>query len=177
MAGEVDEVNEVAEVDEIDPGTRIFIDANIFLYVIFSHWRYAEPCGNLLKDVNSGNLSAVSSIIVLSEVFHRVMIAEVVERRCLDPRRAVKYLKENPDEVKNLCAARSSVEKIGEIANLKIAQVGVEIMRLSLDFSRRYGLLSNDAIHLATMKNAGITNLASNDRDFERVEWLRLWKP
>lgn len=105
------------------------------------------------------------------------MIAKMVEKRCLDPRRAVKYLKENPDEVKNLSAARSSVEKIGEIANLKIAGVGVDIMRMSLDLSRRYGLPSNDAIHLATMKNEGITTLASNDRDFERVEWLRLWKP
>lgn len=39
--GEVGEVDEVDEIDDIDPGTRLFIDANIFLYVIFGHWRYA----------------------------------------------------------------------------------------------------------------------------------------
>ncbi len=40
-----------------------------------------------------------------------------------------------------------------------------------------YGLLSNDAIHLATMKKHGITSIATNDRDFERVEWLNIRKP
>lgn len=163
--------------DDIDEGSAIFIDANIFLYVIFDHWRYAEPCGNLLKDVNSGKRSAVSSIVVLGEVFHRVMVAEVVEKQNQNPRQAVRYLKENPEEVKNLSAAPSAIEKIPEIENLKIARAGVEIMRLSLDFSKRYGLLSSDAIHLATMQEEEITALASNDSDFERVEWLTLWKP
>lgn len=162
---------------EIDPGSSIFIDANIFLYKIFDHWRYAERCGALLKDVNSGKISAASSIIVLNEVFHRVMIAEVVEKQGLNPRHAVSYLKENPDEIRNLSAARSAIEEIEQIENLKIEEVGIDIMIQSLDCSRRYCLLSSDAIHLATMQKVGITALASNDRDFERVEWLGLWKP
>ena len=31
--------------------------------------------------------------------------------------------------------------------------------------------------HVATMKRQGITNIATNDPDFERVEWLKVWKP
>ena len=101
----------------------------------------------------------------------------MVEKQNQNPKQAVRYLKENPEEVKNLSAAPSAIEKILEIENLKIARAGVEIMRLSLDFSKRYGLLSSDAIHLATMQEEEITALASNDSDFERVEWLTLWKP
>jgi predicted nucleic acid-binding protein len=40
-----------------------------------------------------------------------------------------------------------------------------------------YNLLPNDAIHLATVRRYGITNIATNDRDFERVDWLNVWKP
>ncbi|MCK4736385.1 MAG: PIN domain-containing protein [Methanophagales archaeon] len=40
-----------------------------------------------------------------------------------------------------------------------------------------YRLMSNDAIHVATMKQHGITNIATNDPDFERVEWIKVWKP
>ncbi len=38
-------------------------------------------------------------------------------------------------------------------------------------------LLPNDAIHVATMKRHGITSIATNDPDFERVGWLKVWKP
>jgi len=40
-----------------------------------------------------------------------------------------------------------------------------------------HALLTNDAFHVATMKGQGITNIATNDPDFERVEWLKVWKP
>ena len=40
-----------------------------------------------------------------------------------------------------------------------------------------HALLTNDAFHVATMKRYGITNIATNDPDVERVEWLKVWKP
>jgi predicted nucleic acid-binding protein len=33
------------------------------------------------------------------------------------------------------------------------------------------------AIHAATMKIEGLNVLATNDRDFESVDWLQLWRP
>jgi predicted nucleic acid-binding protein len=105
------------------------------------------------------------------------MLAEVTERHNLDPRHAIRYLKDNPEEIKEFSAARSAIETIGQIENLKIVGLGENLMGLSLEFSRKYGLLSNDALHLATMKQDGIVTLASNDRDFERVEWVKLWRP
>ena len=34
-----------------------------------------------------------------------------------------------------------------------------------------------DAIHAATMNINQIKNMATNDRDFERIEWIKIWKP
>ncbi|NOR77012.1 MAG: PIN domain-containing protein [Methanophagales archaeon] len=43
--------------------------------------------------------------------------------------------------------------------------------------SREYSLLSSDAYIASFARVYGITNIATNDGDFERVEWLKVWKP
>ncbi len=45
------------------------------------------------------------------------------------------------------------------------------------DLSRRYRLLTNDALIVATMTRHRLAHLASNDADFERVHDLTVWKP
>lgn len=85
-------------------------------------------------------------------ILHRVMIAEVAMKYNIGPKHAVRYLKENPRAIGDLEAAWSALENIEQIENLKIAGVGVEVMRLALENSRNYSLLSNDAFHLAAMQ-------------------------
>ena len=46
-----------------------------------------------------------------------------------------------------------------------------------VEFISRYSILPDDAINVATMKRYGITNIATNDPDFERVNWVKVWKP
>ncbi len=105
------------------------------------------------------------------------MIAEVVERYKIEPKSAVKYLKKNWESVRELGKARDAILNISAIGNLKIVGIDYDVFGIALEYSERYGLLSNDAIHLATMKKHGITSIATNDRDFERVEWLNIQKP
>ena len=56
-------------------------------------------------------------------------------------------------------------------------EIDREVYGTALECSKKYGLLSNDTVHPVTMKRHGITNIATNDRDFERVEWLNIYKP
>ncbi len=42
---------------------------------------------------------------------------------------------------------------------------------------KRYGFLSNDVLTLQIMEDLRIDNLASNDSDFERVDFIKLYKP
>ena len=58
----------------------------------------------------------------------------------------------------------------------EILEIGREVYGISLECSKKYGLLSNDAVHPVTMKRHGITNIATNDRDFERAPWLNIQK-
>lgn len=70
-----------------------------------------------------------------------------------------------------------AVLNINRIENLKIVEMSKEVFGIVLEYSKKYVLLSNGTIHLATMKRHKIANIATNDKDFERVEWLRVWKP
>ncbi len=64
-------------LEGIEPSVIVLIDTNIFLYKIFEHRKYAEPCSRFLKDVHRGKYSGLISILVCNEVFHRVMMAEL----------------------------------------------------------------------------------------------------
>lgn len=86
-------------------------------------------------------------------------------------------MKENPELVKDSTKAWAAIEKIKQIKHLNIVGIDERILELALGYSKEYGLLSNDAFHLATMKQEGVSTMASNDRDFDNVEWVRLWRP
>jgi len=55
--------------------------------------------------------------------------------------------------------------------------IDYSISKIALDLSKEYHLFPRDALHAACCKAYGITNIATNDADFERVEWLKVWKP
>ena len=42
-------------------------------------------------------------------------------------------------------------------------------MQAAVALARQFGLLINDAVIVAVMQAHGLTNLASNDSDFDRV--------
>jgi hypothetical protein len=162
---------------QIEPGTTIFLDANILLYAVSGHWKFGESSKGLLNDINGGKYEGITSVLVCNEVFHRSMIAEIVERQNISPGSVLRCLKENPELVKDSTKAWAAIEKIKQIKHLKIVGIDEGIFEFALGYSKEYGLLSNDALHLATMKQEGVSTIASNDRDFNSVEWVRLWRP
>jgi hypothetical protein len=50
---------------------------------------------NFLEYVNRGKYSGLTSVLVCNEVFHRTMIAEVVEKYEIEPKSVVSHLKKN----------------------------------------------------------------------------------
>jgi predicted nucleic acid-binding protein len=61
--------------------------------------------------------------------------------------------------------------------NVKTISIDLEMIKTSQLMKKRYGFLSNDALILQIMEDLKIKNLASNDRDFERVDFIKLYRP
>ena len=156
---------------------NIFIDANIFIYYVEDHPVFADACEKLLLSVETKKSIGVTSIFVLNEVFHKMMILEACDRFDIGMGRAVRYLKNNPQVVTSLTTCRENIERIRHITNLRVIEVPSRVFNIAINFSWRYGLLTTDAIHVATMREYNIRTIATNDRDFKRIEWLSVWKP
>jgi len=89
------------DVAALPSGSRVFIDANIFIYH-FTHTSLTAACTKFLQRVEVGDIEGITSVITLAEVAHRLMILEAVQTHGLLPRAAVRKLKENPALVQQL---------------------------------------------------------------------------
>ncbi|MBI2580838.1 type II toxin-antitoxin system VapC family toxin, partial [Candidatus Woesearchaeota archaeon] len=68
---------------------------------------------------------------------------------------------------------RQFVEGIYAIPNLEIKEVNSEIPLLALNFIEGFGLKPRDAFHAAVMESFAITEIVSDDSDFDRVKGIK----
>ena len=157
-------------------GLKVYMDANIFLYSAFKHPAFGDNCREFLIKVDEGGVTGCVSDFVLNEVFHKLMIAEVVKKFKKTAKEAVAYIKRNSEVISNLEIIWREMDII-ESSNIIILKNESSVFPDFVEISRIYNLMATDAMHVSVMKKHGITNIATNDRDFERVEWLNVWKP
>jgi predicted nucleic acid-binding protein len=160
-------------LEHIPDGSRVFLDANVFIYHFTG---VSTACRDLLRRCEDGLVTGVTSVLVLAEVAHRLMMLEAVARGLVSPGNVARKLRERPEVVRQLTGAQAQVDAID--------QMGVEVQPLdpgvwtrSADVRRKWGLLMNDSLIVATCLEVGLSALASADLDFERVEGLHLYTP
>ncbi len=161
---------------EIEAGSKIFIDANIFVYHFSKGSVFNKSCTDFLYRVETSQIHGFTSVGIIMEVSHRLMIVEASSVLDVEIKNLPKYLKQHPDIVKQLTKHLTVPQKISEL-NIGIVQTNLKIIEESQQMKTKYGFLSNDALTLKIMEEAGIFILASNDSDFNRVEWLKLYLP
>ena len=88
---------------------------------------------------------------------------------------AVAYIKKNPEVIAQLEVIWTEMELLerSKFVVLENRSLFPEFVELS----KRYTLMATDAVHVAIMRRHGLTDIATNDPDFERVDWLTIWKP
>lgn len=163
-------------LEELSIGDEVFIDANIFLYDILGLEKWVDSCKDFLKRIEYCELQGYTSPVVLGEVLHKLIISEAIEKFGIDPKSVIIYLKNNPDQVKKLKKYKKIIKKVNDLP-LEILSLSKSTFIKSSEFIAEFGLLTNDTLHLAVMKENNLVRIASNDLDFERVDWIYLYKP
>ncbi|CAG0980561.1 hypothetical protein METP3_02055 [Methanosarcinales archaeon] len=159
---------------------RIFIDANIFIYNALDDPIYADSCTDFLRKVETNKIKAVITPHLMDEVLFKILVAEAsqhLEKFTLPNLK--KEMKKSSFSSKVYKPVREYSDYLTELtySGLKILIVDAGVISKSIDFGSRYGLLTTDAIHLSTIMQYGINNIATNDSDFERVDSITLYKP
>ncbi len=162
------------ELERLVKGS-VFVDTSILIYA-FTNTHYTKTCEDFLGRVKYGEVEGYINSIVLDEFFHKLVIFEVYSKKKLTSQKAVKFLKSNPAFIKSLNRPFKASEEVLKDYGLKILDTS-DILEKALDISRKYGLLFSDALHSACCKVNDIKDIATNDRDFERVDFLKVWKP
>ena len=161
-------------LSEFPAGGSLFLDANIFL----EHLLNGEPaCTALFQRISAGEIRAVTSVIVLAEVRHRLLLTEAVRRGYVsEATRALQVLRTRPDILRHLHICDTSLNLLLETP-LRIISVTPAQFRAAQHLSLRHHLLTNDALHLAALRAVRLRHLASADRDFRVIPRLTVWYP
>ncbi len=128
----------------------VFLDSNVFMYAAGKTHFYKNPCLHVLKDVETRRLSAVVNTEVFQELLYRYSHIGM------------------PEKGVQLC---SDVFKYP----LTILSVVEADIRLAVDLFENHkgaGVKPRDAIHAATLKNNGVAQLLSADKDFDNFDFL-----
>ena len=160
-------------LDQIPADESSFIDSNIFIYHFTG---VSDQCTKFLMRCEQGELNGVTSVTVLLEVLHRLMMIEVVKKNILNSPNLVRKLQEKPEIAKQLDDYFVNTQKILEMG-VDIKSLTYEIIMNSHQYRKKYGLLVNDSIIMATIMTNNIKNLASNDQGFLRIDDINIYRP
>src|SRR5262245_6983638 len=159
--------------DDLQPGDQVFLDSNIFVYHFLG---LSQDCRQILSRCHQETLKGITSSFIVAEVMHRLMTAEATSRQLVTPSQVVKKLRERPDIVKQLQAPDQCVARIKEM-KIEIAPLTVSMLEASASVRQQYGLLTNDSLLIAAMRELNLQKLVTLGQDFAQVSGLLFYQP
>lgn len=154
--------------DAIPLGTDVFVDANTSTYHFTNHAKYGPACTRLLERIENQELRGYASSHVLADVAHRLMTIEAMHKLGWPVTSLAARLRNHHKEIPNLHAYRQALVKLNQIG-LHVFSVTEALVHTAAALSQQFELLTGDALIVAVMQQHGLTSLASEDPDFDRV--------
>jgi uncharacterized protein len=162
-----------SKLEQVRSGTRIFIDAPIFIY----HFTGASAaCRTFLKRCEAGEIQGVTSVLTLTEVTHRLMMIEAVKKELVSPGNVVQKLRKRPEVVRELSLYQEQVANIS-LMEIEIVPLDFPVFAAAGQLRTGHGLLTNDSLILSTAQALEIAALASADQDFGQLDRVTLFCP
>jgi predicted nucleic acid-binding protein len=157
----------------------IFIDANIFLDYTLPNTEFGRAVSDFLERVELQDIAAITTPAVLNEVSYILLLQRGMIILNTGNRDMVRSKIKTNRHFANLCydAVDTFNEFISGLDGLKLIPVQPEDYLLASDLGRTYNLLPIDALHLSAMRRAQVRNIATRDRDFDRVDGIVVWSP
>ena len=162
--------------NDIPHGATVFIDANCLVYAATLDPTYGTACQRLLEAIENKDLSGVTSAHVLGEVCHRLMTIEAAQLYNRPMSGIANWLRRHPGEVQRLAQYSRSMDDLAAIPMMIVPVSDADVAN-ARQFSRQFGVLTNDGLIVGVMQRHGLTSLASNDADFDRVQGVTRYGP
>jgi predicted nucleic acid-binding protein len=161
---------------DLAAAVAVFLDANTLVYHFSRHARYGRAGRALLERIARQELVGYTSSHVLSEAAHRLMTLEAIDRYGWPYAGIAQRLRKQPAQVQALTGFRQAVDEVPRFG-VQVLAIPPGLIHVATERSQQHGLLHNDALIVAVMQANGLTNLASEDADFDRVPGLTRYAP
>lgn len=158
--------------NDIPTGETVFLDANVFIHFFGCDPEFGPPARDLLRRVESGELHAFTTTHILAEVSHRLMTIEAMQALGWPYAGIAQRLRKHPEAVRSLILFVQCLREINASPILITPLIPANLSDAAA-VSLESGLLTNDAIVVAVMRQHQITALASEDSDFDRISDLQ----
>ena len=150
----------------------VFIDANVFIYALTAQ---SAQCRQLFERCLREEVTGIALFETVNEVTHRFMIAEALSKGLITAGGA-KALRSKFQQIPTLTDYWLNTQRMLAL-NLLFMPVNETIIRNAQTVRQEAGLLTNDSMLVAGMREYGLSFLASNDADLERVRDITVFKP
>lgn len=165
----------ISSLHNLPANTPVFIDANVFVYFLLKDDQYFPACKEFLARMETGEIIGFTNTLTMNETIFLYLKTHLIARHNLNPRQFLSFAKSHPKEVANVDL--SLPLKLFTAETLRIVGPPQHIIIEYLPQLHRYGLLPNDTFHLLTMDYLNLSHIATNDKDFETIPHLNIWKP
>ena len=132
-------------------------------------------CHQLLERCLREEVTGITLFETLSEITHRLMVAEALAKGLIG-RGGAKELRHNLRVIPSLSDYWRNTERVLAL-NLVLMPPDEAIVRGAQAERQAAALLTNDSMIVSCMREYGVSFLATNDSDFERVADITLFKP
>lgn len=161
---------------DLPAGAAVFLDANTLVYHFQPHPVFGPPCTDLVERIENQELSGFTSTHVLGELAHRLMTLEACAAFGWPFSGIAQRLRQHPAQVQGLTRFRQAIQEVPQYG-IQVLTIPPTLIDSAAAVSQQTGLLTNDALVIAVMQANGLTNLASNDADFDRVPGITRYAP
>jgi predicted nucleic acid-binding protein len=162
----------VQPLTSVPAGSDIFIDANIFIYGLTHQ---SAQCLELFERCSREELTGVSLFEVVNEATHRLMIGEAKAKGVITSGGA-EALRKRYLQIPTLSDYWHDTERMLAL-NLLFFSTDEQIVRGGQPQRQSASVLTNDSMILSWMREYGIRNIATADKDFERAYGIVVFGP
>lgn len=159
-------------------GSYVFVDTNIFDL----HYRgKSASCTAFINRVARGEVTAYVNAQVLSDLLHKLMLAEACARGLIARRSAIhlrSWLIANRASASTLSNYQTQFEATLAIG-LKVLKVTRRVLVETGAERATLGLMVGDSIHVGTMSRHSrpLHDIVTHDGDFAHIPGMTVWEP
>jgi predicted nucleic acid-binding protein len=161
------------KLEDLPDGERICVDANILIYHFTG---ISSECRTFLQRCEARQVEAFTGVHIVLEVMHRLMLLEALHKGLISGGQLARKLKERPGIVKSLREYNRSIQQIPRM-RIRVRAITSAIVRASEAVRVQEGLMTNDSITVALMRQVGLTAVATYDADLGRIAGLKVTSP